>query len=169
MPVFLSLPCLMAVLVLSTATQAHGSHNDIVSEACQTMCMLFFAFMVYLSSACCSLCVAISVVCANDMSAFQPSWSCCECGCMSCGSRSIACAHREHAHACSHSCSMCCTVGVVRWVVCPVLSFLAQTLSVVQLRPVSFGLHAHDVCTSACSRTRVTFVCHIHIYSICTC
>ena len=127
------------------------------------------AFMVYLSSACCSLNVVISVVCANDMSAFQPSWCCCECGCMSCGSRSIACAHREHAHACSHSCSMCCTVGVVRWVVCPVLSFLAQTLCVVQLRPVSFGLHAHDVCTSACSRTRVTFVCHIHIYSICTC
>ena len=169
MPLFISLPCLTAVLVRSSAAQAHGNDHDIVSEACQTMCMLFFAFMVYLSSACCSLNVVISVVCANDMSAFQPSWCCCECGCLSCGSRSIACAHREHAHACSHPCSMSRTVGVARRVVSPVHSFLAHTLSAVQLRPVSFRLHAHDVCTSACSCTCATFVCHTHMYSVCTC
>ena len=89
------------------------------------------------------------------------------CGCMSCGSRMMACAHCEHAHGCSHQCSMSRTVGVVHSLVSLVLSLLAQTLSVVQLRPLSFRLHAHDVCTSACSRTRATCVCHTRMYSVC--
>ena len=79
----------------------------------------------------------------------------------------MVCAHCEHAHACSHQCSIRRTVGVVHSVVSLVLSHLAQTRAVVQLRPLSFALHAHDIRTSACSSTRTACACHTRIYSVC--
>ena len=88
------------------------------------------------------------------------------CGCMSCGSRMMSCAHCEHAHGCSHQITISRSVGVVRSVFSFVLSLLGLSQSLVQQHPLSFRLHAHHACTSACSHSRATCACHTRVYSV---